>query len=355
MMLLLICSVGIAVTGETEVDACGLRGWNADQDYQYVALGMYPYYADGTEMPVLWQVLAVEDGKALLYTTYSIDSCQPVWVEDPNIANKKTYRRLDDYGESDMNIYLNETMLPKLLGDEPVLKAVTEEQYGRIYPLTDKELMTEHYGFPNMRFWAHTERQAFATPYTLSIKLHPRYGSKVFKDPSKGTSPYWTASLKYPKSEFMHIVGCDGHLSVGTLCRTSVGLRVAIRLDTSRIQVVSGSGTIWDPCRLAYVENRRAEMPPERNMETPAPTTPKPRSGQKKGKATPAPEATPVPVPEWITHQEPSPEETPDVLTEPEEQNAEEPAALLATPNPTAENTATPLPGFLVDIRQSDQ
>ena len=288
------------------VSACGLRGWHESAGYQYVIMGYYPYEADGTEAPVLWQVLDVDadSGKALLLTTYLVDVCQPVYCDDPAVANSKKYRRIDDYGESDMNVWLNETLFPRLLEGEPVIAAVTEEKYGRLYPLTDEELMTEKYGFPNVRYWAHPEKVAFATPYTLSIKLHPKYGSKVYKDPDTGTSSYWAAALKYAGGEFMQICGLDGHLSYGTLVRTTVGLRVALRLDVSQIQVVSGSGTIWDPCRLALVSDGAVATPPIHDERpTPVPTTPKPRSGKnrKKSDPTPAPEAaTPVPTPEWI-------------------------------------------------------
>ena len=103
---------------------------------------------------------------------------------------------------------------------------------------------------------------------------------------------------------FLQLCGYDGHLSYGTLVRTTVGLRVALRLDVSQIQVVSGSGTIWDPCRLALVSDGTVATPPIHDERpTPVPTTPKPRSGKnrKKSDPTPAPEAaTPVPTPEWI-------------------------------------------------------
>ncbi len=288
----------------TAVDACGLRGWDEFYGYEYVIMGYYPYEADGTPAPVLWQVLDVdtEAGKALLLTTYLVDVCQPIYCDDPALAKSKKYRRIDDYGESDMNVWINETLFPRLLEGEPVIAAVTEEKYGRLYPLSDEELMTEKYGFPNLRYWAHPEKVTFATPYTLNVKLHPNYGSKVYKDPETGTSSYWATALKTPGGEFMQICGLDGHLSYGTLVRTTVGLRVALRLDISKIQVVSGSGTIWDPCRLGLREDGAIVTPPVHDeFPSPVPTTPKPRSGRKKNMNTPDPaQATPVPTPEGL-------------------------------------------------------
>ena len=167
VLVLMVCSVFFLSSNaelSSEVDACGLRGWNLESGWQYVIMGWYPYeidpainkknandpamydpktYSEDAKAPVLWQVLAVEDGKALLYTTYVIDAHQPMEISDPKIAEGKKYPEISDYGETDLNRWLNEVMIENLLADEPVLAAVTEEKYGRLYPLTDIELMTE--------------------------------------------------------------------------------------------------------------------------------------------------------------------------------------------------------------------
>ena len=95
-----------------------------------------------------------------------------------------------------------------------------------------------------------------------------------------------------------------GHLSFGYLNRTTVGLRLAVRLDTAKIQVISGNGSLFDPCRLAYVEDKTAQEPVIRTPEvfpdsTPVPTPPATVKGRPKIEG-PDPEATPVPVPEYI-------------------------------------------------------
>ena len=320
LVLLCCCAMSPAEKSSLKVDECGLRGWDLNAGYQYVIMGYYPYTKDGKKAPVLWQVLAVEDGKALLYSTYIIDAHQPKEISDKKIADAHKYPDISDYGETDLNVWLNEVMIEDLLSDEPVLAAVTEEKYGRLYPLTDAELMNEDYGFTNQRFYEVRSRWAYATPYTLNKKLHPKYGSKVQKDSSKGTSSYWVAALKRDNKTGEQLPGkylqlCAGiadphekggtnigHLSFGYLNRTTVGLRVALRLDTSKIQVVSGNGSIWDPCRLAYVKEKGGEKeavtPPLREGPTPVPTTPAPVKDRPKLE-TPGPDVTPVPVPGW--------------------------------------------------------
>lgn len=324
------------------VDECGLRGWNLNMGYQYVIMGFYPYYKDdaitkenidnpkmylpevyseSAKAPVLWQVLSIEDGKALLYTTYIIDTHQPMEIDNEKDASERNYSEISDYGETDLNLWLNETMIYNLLGDEPILDAVTEEQYGRLYPLTDEELMSEKYGFTNQRFYEVKSRWAYATPYALNKKLHEKYGHKLSKDRRYNTSDYWVATLKRDRKTNEQLRGyylqiCAGiadlherggtnigHLSFGYLNRTTVGLRLAIRLDTSKIQVISGNGSIWDPCRLGYVANKKTTnpvvlTPPVRPNPTPVPTTPPPIKNRPLVQ-TPGPDVTPVPVPDW--------------------------------------------------------
>ena len=322
LVLVSVCPFSAAEQGPSAsemVDECGLRSWNQSAGWQYVIMGYYPYESDGTRAPVLWQVLSVENGKALLYTTYIIDAHQPTEVSG-KAAEKHTYPAISDYGETDLNRWLNEEMIVDLLSDEPVLAAVTEEQYGRLYPLTDSDLMEEAYGFTYQRFYEVRSRWAYATPYTLNKKIYPDYGSKVQIDRAHGTSSYWVAALKRDKDgnqltgRYLQLCagiadphekgGTNiGHLSFGYLNRTSVGLRLALRLDTSKIQVISGNGSIWDPCRLAYVPDKAAEQiefltPPVRSEPTPVPTTPAPVKGRP-ALETPGPDVTPVPVPDW--------------------------------------------------------
>ena len=271
-----------------------------------------------------------ESGKALLLTSYIIDTCQPIWVEDKKIAEKKTYRTIMDYGESDMNVYCNETLFPQLMQHEPVANAVTEERYGRLYPLSAKELMPEKYGFPKERYYEHKERTTFGTPYAKNKKIHPNYGSKLGVDHSTGTSSYWATDLKHYnlKNKYLQLCGLDGHLSFGFFNRTTVGLRVALRLDIRHIQVASGAGTIWDPCTLAYVDGGAAFAAPRYSETTPVPTTPRPRMGKAKDQQRLHPvNATPVPTPAWLADAlGASPAQTPAPLTE---DTAEEAEALV--------------------------
>ena len=114
-----------------------LRGYDKNQGgWQYVNMGAYPYEADGTQAPVLWQVLRVQDGKALLLTTYVVDTQQVIFVSDQSAIKNHSYRRISDYAESDLIGWMNNVMFPAVMGQDALSVAVTEEKYGKLYILT---------------------------------------------------------------------------------------------------------------------------------------------------------------------------------------------------------------------------
>ena len=132
LTFILLFSAGMLPTACAELpegysatlDECGLRGWDPETGYQYVIMGWYPYYKDPAitkknandpamydpetyseeaKAPVLWEVLSVKDGKALLYTTYIIDAHQPTEVDNEKDAKGRKYPEISDYGETDLS------------------------------------------------------------------------------------------------------------------------------------------------------------------------------------------------------------------------------------------------------------
>ena len=61
-LMMILCLTLILPAG-----AEGIRSYDkADGGWQYVTMGVYPYEADGAMREVLWRVLFVENGEALL-------------------------------------------------------------------------------------------------------------------------------------------------------------------------------------------------------------------------------------------------------------------------------------------------
>lgn len=240
-LLLLLCWLPLAAQGEAS-----LQGYQKGQGYQYVLLGEYPYEKDGTVCPVLWRVLEAKDGQALLLTEYIIDTSQVIFETDERVIEKRTYRRISRYDESDLYTYLNSTGLDTLLGDDPIRNALLEEPGGgKLFILTSEQFLTTDYGFSANMWNEQKSRQAVGTPYAIKQR-------NLYVDGSINKSPYWAATVKAPEDYKLQLVGYNGHLSWGAYTRVNVGLRLSMRLDLSRLSISSGQGTKDAPYTLAY-------------------------------------------------------------------------------------------------------
>lgn len=234
-LVLLLCLVP-ALAG-----AAALRGYEKGNGWQYVYFGHYPYAADGAVAPVLWRILDVSDGQALLMTEYIIDTQQVVFESDPKKIERNEYRRLTSYADSDLYTWMNTTALDTLLGDDPSRNALIEEPGGgNFFILTMAQFLNADYGFSANRWDNQPTRHATGTPYAIKAR-----GLYVDREISK--SCYWAADIKSEDGYRLALVGYNGHLSWGGYTRTNVGIRPSVRLDLSQLRVESGAGTKKDP------------------------------------------------------------------------------------------------------------
>ncbi len=239
--ILMLCLLPVLAGAE------GLRGYVKGEKYQYVQLGRYPYEADGTEAPVLWRVLDVTDGKALLLTEHVIDTQQAIFEKDKRKIEKGDYRRIASYEESDLFAWLNTTALETLMGEDPLRDALVAEANGsKLFILNMEEFLNRNYGFAATRWSEQPSRQAKGTPYAIESR-------GLYVDRAYHTSCYWVATIKGPKATHLALVGYNGHISWGGYTRQNVGLRLSVRLDMSQVEIIGGAGTAEDPFLLAHV------------------------------------------------------------------------------------------------------
>ena len=261
-ILLVSLLLPAAVLGEE------MRGYIKGQGYQYVNLGEYPYEADGTVRPVLWRILSIDDGIALLHMENVIDVKQVIFETDPKVIEKHTFRRISSYAESDLFPWINSEMLDNLMGDNPLRGAlVSDPELGTLRPLTKEEALTPAYGFSNNPWGeeinAHPDRQGVSTPYARSKGL--------YVERANGKSPWWCIAIKNPTDYKFGLVGHNGHISWGAYTNTKVaGLRLAVRLDLNRIRISGGEGTPDHPWTLAFT----GIAPEETAMPEPVPEEP---------------------------------------------------------------------------------
>ena len=232
-----------------------MRGYVKGQGYEYVNFGEYPYEKDGTVRPVLWRVLDVQENRALLLTEYLIDTDQIIFVTDNKVIEDHSYRRIETFEESDLFPKLSTEYLDRLLGDDPVRNALVPQPNGAtLFLLNDEDYVNIAYGFEKSR-WAEwpariKSHEAQGTPYAIKQRgLYVAYQNEM--------SPYWVATVKSPTDYKLQIVGFNGHLSYGAYTRVNIGLRLAVRLDLSQLQV-SGQGTKQSPYQVTYIGSAAA-------------------------------------------------------------------------------------------------
>ncbi|GHU83876.1 hypothetical protein FACS1894196_4460 [Clostridia bacterium] len=215
--------------GAAENKATALRGWEKRNGYQYITLGVYPQEADETEAPVLWRVLEVWDGEALLLMEYILDVYPVMFPGEGTKPRHETH----SFEESDLYVWLNGEMADRML--TPAEQAMLQSDRGRLFLLTKKEYRSPDYGFPTAEYGEQKARQCKGTPYALSRGL--------YRDPTFGTSPYWLNYTKAQPDTRLQIVGYNGHMSYAGYTRMDVGVRPAVRVALDRCFITAGEGS----------------------------------------------------------------------------------------------------------------
>ena len=221
---LLLCALPLAA------DAATLRGYEQGNGWQYVEFGEYPYERDGTPAPVLWRILEVKDGQALLLTEQIIDTQQVIFETDQRKIDRYDYRRINRYEESDLFVWMNTVALDTLLAEDPARDALIDQDgRGKLFILDMDEFRNTSYGFSANTWGEQPTRQATGTPYAVKAR-------GLYVDHDYSRSCYWVADIKSSEGYKFALVGYNGHLSWGGYTRTNVGLRVSVRLDLSKIK-----------------------------------------------------------------------------------------------------------------------
>jgi len=292
-----------AVSSDSGNTACPqIQGFDPDsKSYQFLQLGTYFYEEDGTKAPLLWRVLYREGNKLTLFTEYIIDTHQMYETEvyyGRNDKNKYKKHFNDPYEELGIYSWLNGEAAGTILsetdfsaaiiphkvketyknasdeenvpewpdeGAVPADRVVDREKYpygqDLFYIMTYGDMKKARYGFPATSFGDAIEqegeiavpeagrRKTWATPYARNKIQYPEWKQKLrltVMSEYNGTSPYW--AIKRRKNYYMAgIVGGNGHLSWRSMDSVQIGVRPAMRLDLSLLQVTGGSGTKEDP------------------------------------------------------------------------------------------------------------
>ena len=255
------------------------RGYIKGQGYQYFEIGTYPQGKSGEITPVIWRALTIENHQALLLTEYVLDAKQVIFEQDETIIAKHAYRRIKSFADSDLCQWMNTSMLQTIMGNTGLENALVAGEFGKLYPLTDRQLLTAEYGFSTARFGSVPVRRATATAYAKN--------EGAYCD-TNGSTPYWVATVKTAEGYKLQIVGYNGHLSYGAYTRTNIGIRAAMTLNLDQCVLSGGKGTLEEPYRVALAAGIATTAPTETRAEAPSAA---PATIPVTSQATPSPEA----------------------------------------------------------------
>ena len=266
MILLLILTTGCALGA----DMSDVRGHDdkAEEEYQYLILGTYPYEEDGTEAPLLWRILGREGDVITLFTEYIIDVHQVTEVDNYKDSKAHKFKKAIKYEESDLCAWVNGEMAETILKYDDFSAAIVEAYGGRFHIMDNDELRRTDFGFPDSVRGTTSEnpgevivpkaknRKGYGTPYAKTHVLYPDWENKsknkLYVERSYGnSSAYWTARMR---TETAGIVGTNGHLSWSGYGDVQKGVRPALLLDLTKLRITGGQGTLEDPWRMEVVE-----------------------------------------------------------------------------------------------------
>ena len=265
----------LAILGAGAAPAEEIVGFSAEtKDYHYMILGTYPYEEDGTEAPLVWRVLGVQDQVATLFTEDVIDVRQMIELETYKQLSKKKYpRKIQDWTESDLYVWMCGELAETILRQQDFSPAIIRVDGAPFYLLSDEELRNkETFGFPTNILGSRREptdggrpleplavrRMAEATPYAKNRVPQPNWGRKTKNKLSVmnyGGVAYWRAAIR-SSINWGGIVGVNGHLSWHGMGDVQIGVRPALRLDVTKLRIVGGTGTKEDPWTVEVTGNQ---------------------------------------------------------------------------------------------------
>jgi uncharacterized protein with GYD domain len=200
-----------------------LRGYQ--ESSQYVTMGTYPQETSGGKTPILWRVLSVENGTALLLSEKVLDT-----------AAMQPEGTFTGYAGSALQSFLNGAFLTEAFSAEEQAALAAGGTSGKVFLLSREEAMNPALGFVD-----DAARQSQGTPYALAKSLHAATtGEGWWWLNTKGQNDSSQAIVYYNGTVFAPGVRADD---------AQMGVRPAIRLQLSSLFFTQGTGTAADPFR----------------------------------------------------------------------------------------------------------
>ncbi|HHU03044.1 MAG: hypothetical protein ACOX54_10360 [Christensenellales bacterium] len=208
-----------------------VAGYNDNFGYNYLYFGSYPQGANGEVAPIIWRVLGVEDNVAYLMSEYLLFAAR--------IHGDQ--RNYPGFEKSELNGRLNSEFFDAAFTDEDKGAMVSNEELGYVSLPSVDDLRNKAFGFKKK-----SDYFFVGTPYALNNGLF-RYSSKKY-------SPLWTRT-RSSKSHANRSTKVDGAIGFIGVESDDLGITPVIWLDLSKVEVVSGAGTLDAPFTLNIIKN----------------------------------------------------------------------------------------------------
>ncbi len=198
-----------------------LRGYQ--KDYQYISLGTYPQSKTGEKQPILWRVLSVENGTALLLSDKILD-----------VSALEKGETFGGYQNSTLYGFLNGAFLQEAFSDTERTALKTDGVLGKVFLLSKEQVQNPAFGFADDK-----SRECQSTEYALLKSLHA----------STTGAGWWWLSTRGTEENCQAIVYYNG-MVYGPGLRVAdekTGVRPAVTVNLTQLFLAAGSGTLKDP------------------------------------------------------------------------------------------------------------
>ena len=230
LVCVLILSMFVALPAAmADGEALELRGWDADEGYQYLQFGKYHQAYAGE--PILWRVLAVRDNRALLLSEFILDA-RP--FDDRTVEEGRT----NEWEHSTLFEWLNGEFIHTAFTGSQRNLILENGSAGRVFLASDAELSNPAHGFESNKYEPDPARVAAGTSYA--------FDNGLWKQNSEN-STYYTRTR--PNNTNAHHINTAGRAGLARVERTNVGVRPALWLNIRTLPFTEGEGTMEDPFR----------------------------------------------------------------------------------------------------------
>ena len=200
-----------------------LNGYSAqDNSYQRVLFGRY--HQDRRDQPILWRILTVQAGQALLLSETILD-VRP-FDKSTNVWEKSSLKK-----------WLNSDFLNEAFTSQERQAILPDKKIGDVFILGRGELSNPSYGFNPDKYSPDSNRSAAGSMTAYNNNLWRVQGSEF--------TNYFARTKANDKN--LDLVAGNGKFVLAKVDRDNVGIRPAVWVDIASLNLSLGDGSIGYP------------------------------------------------------------------------------------------------------------